>query len=133
MKFAHLSVGLAIAFTALTACTSSSFRQDAIESSDVSTAASGGTAPKSVTISISGEVRRPGIYHLAAGAVVRDAFEAAQGFTDFRWWYASHLTRPADSGESQVISFRGYRRDPQKVDMIPLRDGDQIYIGREVW
>ena len=130
MKFVQtISLCLAVAFV-LTACQSSRVGQHSIESEDSSTVSQDQASSRSLTVSITGEVRRPGAYQLPAGAVVQDALDAVAPFTEYEWWSTLRLTRAMDSGENQVILLTSKRPDRQRLKTIPVKDGDHIHLER---
>jgi hypothetical protein len=76
-------------------------------------------------------VKRPGYYYLPSDAVVRDAVEAAQGVDDFTSWNGySGIERPQPDGTLEVIR---YTRDMMANEQIPLKDGDSLFFGHEVY
>jgi protein involved in polysaccharide export with SLBB domain len=77
-----------------------------------------------------GAVKRPGYYCLPAGAVVRDAVEAAQGFGIMQWSHYSGIERQKPDGSSEIIHFT---HDRKAEEQILLRNGDRIYFGHEAY
>jgi protein involved in polysaccharide export with SLBB domain len=75
-------------------------------------------------------VQRPGYYHLPSGAVVRDAVEAAGGLRPITWWIYSGIQRSQSDGSWQLFRFTRNRTEDEQIS---LRDGDEIYFGREVY
>ena len=67
-----------------------------------------------------GNVKRPGYYHLARGAVVRDAVEVAQGLSEFVQWTESGIQRQRSDG---TVEFIRLTRDVMVNEQIFLNDG----------
>lgn len=63
----------------------------------------GATAPSAVLVHVVGQVRRPGVVRLAAGARVQDAVRAAGGATGRADLAAVNLARPVVDGEQVVV------------------------------
>jgi hypothetical protein len=76
-----------------------------------------------------GTVNQPGYYYLPPGSIVRDAVEAAHGFGMMMGWRYSGMERPTANGSFEVIRFRN--RDTG--EQLPLRNGDSLYFGHEVF
>jgi competence protein ComEA len=78
-------------------------------------------APAQLYVHILGEVRRPGLYTLEAGARAVDLVAAAGGFTDEADPGSLNLARPLSDGEQVVILAVGARPPPGSAG--PAGDG----------
>ncbi|HTH49842.1 MAG TPA: hypothetical protein VMB21_20180 [Candidatus Limnocylindria bacterium] len=83
----------------------------------------GDAGPGKIKVKVTGEVMRPGIYYLKGDAVIADAVEAAQGRTRFSAWYWSTLHRSV----VEAIPLK------KKNTSLPLKDGDWLFLGHEVY
>jgi competence protein ComEA len=68
--------------------------------------ASGGKATRAIVVDVEGAVRRPGVYHLPAGARIADAIERAGGTTRRAAGALVNLAAPLTDGE-QVDTLPG--------------------------
>ena len=85
----------------------------------------------SIRVVVYGQVNRPGIYHLPAGALVRDALQNAQGLQQMFFWGNSYLLRPQDGTQAETVGFHS-RHNPAPEE-VALKDGDRLYLGYEVY
>jgi hypothetical protein len=94
----------------------------------------GSQTTNSIRIAVFGmqrSVNRPGYYHLPSGAVVRDAVRAAQGVDESTGWTRySGLIRQKPGGKLEIIR---YKSDQFANEQIPLKDGDSLFFGHEVY
>ena len=84
----------------------------------------------SIRVTVYGTVRRPGIYYLPEGSVLGEALAIAR--TNYRrfWWGLSRLTRIVDEEHAEIIRFKRGGPEPEQI---PLKEGDCIYLGYEVY
>ena len=87
-----------------------------------------------ICVYVLGEVKRPGCYYLAKGAVVRDAVESALGLTRRAWWGGeSGIVRPSSHRMPELIHFMNNRANPGEEEEMKLEEGDQVVFGYEMY
>jgi competence protein ComEA len=69
--------------------------------------ASGGKATRAIVVDVEGAVRRPGVYHLPAGARIADAIERAGGTTRRAAGALVNLAAPLTDGEQVLVPRAG--------------------------
>jgi competence protein ComEA len=80
----------------------------------------------SISVTIAGEVARPGVYSLPAGSRVLDAISRAGGFTDDA--YAQGVRVRRKGGETLLLDLRG-AESGCKQDFV-LEDGEVVAVPR---
>ena len=79
-------------------------------------------APTSTTVTVRGEIRRPGDYPLLKGMTVRQVIDAAGGYTQF----ASGVI--VDRGNRRILFVTGLQWRDRTVSWdIPLQDQDVVF------
>ena len=89
----------------------------------------GQAKPDTICVYVLGAARRPGVYFLNRDATVGAAIEAAQGDSEADWKHFCGLVRPMPLDVPKIIRFQNRETD----EKIPLKDGDQIYLGHETY
>jgi hypothetical protein len=94
----------------------------------------GSQTTNSIRIAVFGmgrSVNRPGYYNLPSGAAVHDAVKAAQGIDQWTGWTGySGIIRQKPGGKFEIIR---YTSDQFANEHIPLKDGDSLFFGHEVY
>ncbi len=90
----------------------------------------GQASKDTICVYVLNQVRRPGVYYLPRGSTVHQAIEAAQGVGRVILWQSSGIIRPYRNEVPTTIRFGG---DRAKEEQMTLEDGDQLYLGHEVY
>ena len=83
------------------------------------------------TVSVSGEVRHPGIYRLNAAHTALGACVLAGGFTDFASAHGARLVR-VRAGKVETLRLDLARMSQGRSEDVPLEAGDRLDIPRRM-
>lgn len=83
-----------------------------------------------IRVTISGYIKKPGVYQLKKGATVLDAVNAAGGMTRIGGWHWSFIREAAPAGtkKSKRIACERTKKGVQQFKMRPLKNDSTLMI-----